>query len=292
MSADLREQPSEGGRVLAGVEKTALGVAMVRAQETLRPDRLFADPYARAFVNAAPGSYRQPAASPDAGAPAAEDARESVGRLLSQRVVIRTRFYDTFLKTAVGEGCGQVVLLAAGLDTRAFRLDWAGQVDLFELDLPGVLTFKDGVLAQAGATPRCTRIVVPADLRADWPAELLSAGYAPGDRTAWLIEGLMIYLSATQAENLLAAVTGLSVPGSQLAFEHSPAGADTLVSRAQATPGLHQFAPLWKGGLGQDAPGWLAGHGWLPQFHSLAEAARSYGRESTGTGGFLTAVRG
>jgi hypothetical protein len=95
------------------------------------------------------------------------------------------------------------------------------------------------VLAQAGATPRCARTVVAADLR-----------------------------------------------------EHSPAAAGTLVSRARAMPGLHEFASLWKGGLGPDAPGWLTGHGWLPRLHSLAEVARSYGREFAGSGGFLTAVRG
>lgn len=290
MAPDPHEQPPEPGAALGGVEKTALGVARIRARETLRPDRLFDDPYAQAFVDAAPGLYRQPTVGP--GGTSAEDARAMLGRALSQRVVIRTRFYDAYLAGAVGEGCGQVVLLAAGLDTRAFRLDWGPEVRLFELDLPGVLAFKDRVLAQAGAAPRCARTVVAGDLRGDWPAGLVRAGYAPGARTAWLIEGLMIYLTAVEAGKLLAAVTELSAPGSQLSFEHSPAAATTLVNRAQAMPGLHQFAPLWKGGLGQDAPGWLAGHGWLPRIHGMEEVARSYGREFSGTGGFLTAVRG
>jgi methyltransferase (TIGR00027 family) len=214
-----------------------------------------------------------------------------VGRSLYQRAVIRTRFYDDYLIAAAGEGCHQVVLLAAGLDTRAFRLDWGPQLRLFELDLPDVLAFKARVLSQAGATARCARTVVPADLRAGWPAELVRAGYAPGARTAWLIEGLMIYLTPAEAGNLLAAVTDLSAGGSQLSSEHSPAAASALVSRAQAMPTIHEYAQLWKGGLGEDAPGWLGGHGWLPQLHSLDGVARSYGREFTGTGGFLTAVR-
>ena len=264
-------------------------MARIRARETLRPDRLFADPYAQAFVDAAPGMFPPRAASPVATP--AQDARARVGRSLYQRAVIRTRFYDEFLIAAAGEGCHQVVLLAAGLDTRAFRLDWGEQTRLFELDLPDVLAFKDRVLAQAGATARCTRTVVPADLRADWPAELVRAGYAPGAATAWLIEGLMFYLTPAEAGNLLAAVTGLSAAGGQLSFEHSPAGASALVSRAQTMPAIHEYAELWKGGLGQDAPGWLAAHGWLARLHSLAAVARSYGREFAGTGGFLTARR-
>lgn len=275
--------------VLTGVEKTALGVALIRARETLRPDRLFADPYAQAFVDAAPDLVTQRTAS-RSSAPA-EDATVLFRRSLYQHAVLRTRFYDDFLVSAVGQGCQQVVLLAAGLDTRAFRLDFGHQVRLFELDLPGVLAFKTRVLCEAEATARCARSVVPADLRADWPAELVRAGYAPGDRTAWLIEGLMIYLTPADAGNLLAAVTGLSAAGSQLSFEHSPAARGALVSRAQTMPALHEYASLWKGGLGDEALGWLAGHGWLPQVHSLAEVASSCGREFTGTSGFLTAVR-
>jgi methyltransferase (TIGR00027 family) len=289
VASDLHGQPPEQGGVLTGVEKTALGVALIRARETLRPDRLFADPYAQAFVDAAPELVTQRTAS-RGGAPAT-DAPGQVRRSLYRQAVLRTRFYDDFLVSAVGQGCQQVVLLAAGLDTRAFRLGFGHQVRLFELDLPGVLAFKTRVLAEAGATAQCARTVVPGDLRADWPAELVKAGYAPGDRTAWLIEGLMIYLTPAEAGNLLAAVTGLSAAGSQLSFEYSAGAASALVSRAQAMPTLHEYASLWKGGLGCEASGWLAGHGWLPQTHSLAEVARSCGREFTGTGGFLTAVR-
>jgi methyltransferase (TIGR00027 family) len=285
VASDLREPPAE----LTGVGKTALGVAMVRARETLRPDRLFADPLAQAFVDAAPGLVARREA--DRRAAQAGDARGLVGRSLYQRAVIRTRFYDDFLTGAAGEGCDQVVLLAAGLDTRAFRLDWGEEVRLFELDLPDVLAFKARVLSQAGAGARCARTVVPADLRGDWPAELAGAGFAPDARTAWLAEGLMFYLTAAQAGNLLAAVTGLSAAGSQLSFEHSPGAASALINRTQSMPAIHEYAELWKGGLGQDAPGWLAGHGWPPRLHSLADVARSYGREFSGTGGFLTAVR-
>jgi hypothetical protein len=84
-----------------------------------------------------------------------------------------------------------VVLLAAGLDTRAFRLTWPDGVRLFELDLPDLVDYKERVLAEQAAVPRCQRTVLRVDLREDWPARLESAGLRPGEPTAWLIEGLL-----------------------------------------------------------------------------------------------------
>lgn len=289
MAPDLHEQSPEPGADLSAVGKTVLGVAVARARETLRPDRLFADPYAQAFVDAAPRAFSQRPVSRDTTPD--QDPSGLVGRSLYNRAVLRTRFYDDFLTSAADDGCHQVVLLAAGLDMRAFRLSWGHKARLFELDLPDVLAFKARVLSRVGATPRCARRVVPADLRGDWPAELVRAGYTPGDCTAWLIEGLMLYLTPAEAGCLLAAVTELSATRSRLSFEHSPSAASGLMKRAGAMPAMHEYATLWKGGLGEGAPGWLAGHGWLPQLHSLAAVAHSYGRSVSGTGGFLTAVR-
>jgi methyltransferase (TIGR00027 family) len=138
---------------LPGVAKTALGVARARARESRREDRLFGDPYAQAFVEAAPGVFPQE--------PATWQQRAALGPLaplgaaFHAHAVIRTRFFDDYLAGAAGAGCRQVVLLAAGLDTRAFRLAWPAGVRLFEVDLPGVLAFKEPVLAACGAVPRC-----------------------------------------------------------------------------------------------------------------------------------------
>lgn len=270
---------------LTSMSKTALGMARVRAEESRRPDRLFDDPYAQAFLAAAPGAF------PEAQAVAGGLAW--LGALFSFHGVIRTRFFDDYLLAATTAGCRQVVLLAAGLDTRAFRLAWPDRVRLFELDLPEVLGFKEQVLAAQHGVPRCQRTVVAADLRKDWPAALTTAGFQPTQPTAWLAEGLLIYLSADQAAHLLTAVGELSAPTSQLAFEHGSLADSSLLTQARAMPAMDQFTRLWKGGLGAHAPDWLTRHGWQAQIHDRAALAAAYGRAApaSSNGGFVTAIR-
>lgn len=273
-----------------GVGRTALGVARVRARESQRGDRLFDDPFAQAFVAAAPGAFPDDATTPER--PAALGPLAAVGAAFSAHAVIRTRFYDEYLAAAAAAGCRQVVLLAAGLDTRAFRLAWPAGTRLFELDLPDVLAFKEPVLAARGAEPRCTRTAVPADLREDWPQRLAAAGFRPAQPAAWLAEGLLIYLTSDEASQLLGGITELSAASSQLAFEYSPAGQDGITARAAQLPAMRKYTALWRGGL-PDAPGWLAGHGWQTEFHLLAALGRDYGRPvpDSARSGFLTAWR-
>lgn len=276
---------------LAGVGKTALGVAAVRARESRRPDRLFHDPYAQAFVDAAPGALPdEPVTGPDL---AAMGAMASLGAVFYAHGVLRTRFFDDYLLAATTAECAQVVLLAAGLDTRAYRLAWTAGVHLFEVDLPGVLNFKQRVLARQGAQPRCARVVVPADLRGDWPGALVSAGLRPAVPTAWLAEGLLVYLSAGEATGLLDSIGTLSPPGSQLAFEHGGMVDDSVLHRARAMPAMAEYTALWKGGLGDDAPALLTRRGWRVQTHDRVALAASLGRPDPddSTGGLLTAKR-
>ena len=273
-----------------GVGRTALGVARVRAQESQRHDRLFDDLYAQAFVDAAPGAFPEEQAVRDR--PAAHGRLASLGAAFYAHAIIRTRFYDDYLTAATAAGSRQVVLLAAGLDTRAFRLAWPAGTRVFELDLPDVLAFKEAVLDARGAVPRCERVTVRADLREDWPARLAAAGFGPARPATWLAEGLTIYLAAGEAERLFSMVSDQSAPGSRLAFEHDPGGLDEMMATARQMPAMRKYTSLWKGGLG-DPPGWLAGHGWRPEFHGLAALARTYGRPvpDSARSGFLTAVR-
>jgi methyltransferase (TIGR00027 family) len=268
-----------------GVGRTALGVARIRAAESARPDRLFDDPLAAAFAAAAPAGQ-----APIDGLPPGP-ARTPGGRL-GFHVVIRTRFYDDYLLGAATAGCRQVVLVAAGLDCRAFRLDWPDGVSLFELDQPEVLEFKQAVLSGRGARPRVRRRTVPVDLRADWPARLTAAGFDPARPTAWLVEGLLIYLSSDQAARLLTDVGTLSAPGSQVALERGDR-APGVIRETSATPLGARLAALWQGGLGQDNAAWLAGHGWAPARHDLADVAAGYGRPAPddARSGFVTATR-
>ncbi|WP_026415326.1 SAM-dependent methyltransferase [Actinomadura oligospora] len=262
---------------LRGVGRTALGVARMRAAEHRREDRLFADPFAEAFAAAGP-----PAVPGTAGA---------MRDMMVLQVIIRTRFYDDYFLDAAASGIRQVVLLAAGLDTRAFRLDWPDGVRLFEVDLPDVLAFKDATLA--GAEPRCGRTVVAADLREDWAGRLPAAGFDPSRPTAWLVEGLLIYLSEDDAAALLDGIGEASAPGSRLATEDGT-GTTWLIDLARTHPEQFPAGALWKGGLGEESASWLEEHGWRVEQHSLSDAAASYGRSAPGSGsprGFLIAER-
>ncbi|GAA3431527.1 SAM-dependent methyltransferase [Kutzneria kofuensis] len=255
------------------VSKTALGVARVRAVESERPDRLFDDPWAAKFCAARPDQV-----------PAGE--RTPLSLAFAFHAIIRTRFYDDYL---LASGCRQVVLLAAGLDSRAFRLDWPAGTSLYELDLPRVLAFKETVLADA--EPRCRRTVVPADLRENWAEALQDRGFRPEEPTAWLAEGLLIYLTPEDADRLLSTVTALSAEGSRIAFER---GDRSYQDQALNSPSMQRYSALWKGGLDRPAREWLTEHGWQPTEHALGPIAESYGRpiRKETASGFVTAIRG
>ncbi|WP_055586668.1 SAM-dependent methyltransferase [Peterkaempfera griseoplana] len=276
---------TEQRAVPTGVGRTALGVAAARARESLRSDRLFEDPLAAAFLAAAgwPGPEQRPAAP--TGDPA-------LGESMFHHLVIRTRFFDDRLLAAAADGCLQVVLTAAGLDTRAFRLPWPDGTALYEIDFPGMLDFKERVLAEQQARPLCRRTVLPADLREDWGGRLVAAGFDPGARTVWLAEGLLIYLSPSETAGLLTEVGALSAPGSRLFFTH-PVPDSTVVREVRTTPSMSGLATLWQGGLDEDPSDWLARHGWQSERQDRAALAASYGRPggSGSRGGFHSAVR-
>lgn len=280
----MAANPVAGG----GVGKTALGVAMIRAWETDRPDRLFSDPFAQAFLDAAPGVFEaeeHAAAEPDGDV-------ASWGVAFWEHAVVRTRFFDDWLLTATRDSIRQVVILAAGLDTRAYRLVWPAHVTVYELDLPEMFEFKDSVLAANGALPHCERRTVSVDLRQDWGSPLVASGFHPGDPAAWLIEGLLIYLSEEESAAVLHEVGRLSVAGSRMAFEHDELGTDSMRARAPQSKALASYSAMWKGGI-RDPRTWLCEHGWRPERHDRAAVAVSYSRPLTipSTGGFITATR-
>src|SRR5918996_2915887 len=270
-----------------GGGETAIGAAMMRARESARVGGLFEDPYAAAFVAAAPRVFEDgPSTDDDPALGALEAAFE-------EAVIIRTRFYDDFVRAASGEGCHQVVLLGAGLDTRAFRLDWPTGTRLFELDLPDVLAFKERVLTQEGAEPRCQRITVEVDLQKDWSAPVTTAGLESRTRTAWIAEGLVPYLSGHDTERLLSGVGQLSDTGSRLALDHANIGGASLLSQARAIPTMDRITAMWKGGLPEAAASWLHQHGWHVETVEHESLATKYGRQrpSGANGAFVTATR-
>jgi methyltransferase (TIGR00027 family) len=268
-----------------GVGETAIGAAMMRARESARVGGLFQDPYAAAFVAAAPPVFEKgPSTHDDPTLAALEAAFE-------EAVVVRTRFYDDFVRAASADRCHQIVVLGAGLDTRAFRLEWPASTRLFELDLPDVLAFKQRVLSKERAESRCTRITVEVDLEEDWSTDVIAAGFESSACTAWIAEGLLPYLSDHDAERLLVAVSELSSTGSRLALDH--AADDSLLSQARAIPTMDEITAMWKNGLRETAAGWLRQHTWQVETLDEQALAAKYGRQSPSgsDAGFLTATR-
>lgn len=158
---------------------TASWIAAVLAQESRRPDRLLDDPWAAQL----------------AGADGEEWLRARTGSPALAIIAIRARFFDDFLQRVTAtEGIRQVVLVAAGLDTRAYRLSWPAPVRLFELDQPEVLARKQEVLDSAGAAPGCARLPIGVDLAGQWTIPLRDAGFDPEAQSCWLAEGLLFYL--------------------------------------------------------------------------------------------------
>jgi methyltransferase (TIGR00027 family) len=191
------------------VAYTANWVAAARARESDRADALFHDPFARAL----------------AGEEGARWLATDEGGRGEAYIALRTRFFDDELLTAVrARGIRQVVILAAGLDARAYRLPFPEDTRLFELDQPEVLAYKEAVLDGAHAEPRCARASLGVDLRLPWEDALVAAGFAPGERSAWLVEGLLPYLREADVRKLFTRVSALAVAGSTLALDVAGAG--------------------------------------------------------------------
>ncbi|POX55286.1 SAM-dependent methyltransferase [Streptomyces sp. Ru71] len=275
-----RVQPS-------GVWATAVGVARVRALETERENALFRDPLAQAF--AAAGGLWPSSPPPD------DEAARHRRLAVSFSIVIRTKFLDDVLQQASASGVRQVVLLGAGMDSRAFRMDWPEGTRLFEVDTAAPLEFKASVLRQERAVARCERITVAVDLREDWPGALAAAGHDAAVPTAWIAEGLLIYLPQDAVELLMARVSAHSAAGSRMGLTLGSRG---VIERfgADAVPG--SAASMWVSEMPDDPVGWLAGHGWKASCHTLRERAAAYGRPiSTPAqgeerpGGLISAVR-
>jgi methyltransferase (TIGR00027 family) len=201
-------------------------------------------------------------------------------------VGVRSRFFDEFLMETAGAGVRQVVLLAAGLDSRAFRLDWPSGTELFEVDQALVLGFKDDVLGAQAAAPRCRRHIVAADLRDDWAAALCDAGFDPGKPTAWLAEGLLSFLAPQTERDLFATVAKLSAPGSRLAVEASPGATRSRVlgsdfAAAEDLLGV-RVPEIWQTEARPEPDDVLRADGWDVTVERVAEAAERYGREVSG----------
>ncbi len=240
---------------------TALWTAAVRAKESTREDALFHDPWAALLAGKAGQEWM--------------DQRSEDGVV---PIVLRTRFFDDFLQNIVREEhIDQVVLLAAGLDTRAFRLDWPAGTRFYELDQPAVLNHAEQVMRSAGALPACSLQLVRVDLARSWTGELIEAGFDSGRPSVWLLEGFLFYLPSEQIIRLLEQVSTLAAESSWMGFDI--VNGLTLTSRytkewieMQARAG----AP-WIGYL-DDPVGFLAGLGWKAELAQAGQPGLNFGR--------------
>jgi methyltransferase (TIGR00027 family) len=244
---------------------TARLTAAGRAVENRRADRLFEDPLAGAL--AGEDGFRLMEQWRLPGAP-----REN------PTIGPRTRFYDDLVIDAVTHGVGQVVLISAGMDTRAFRLALPAEVVVFELDLPELFAQKQAILEQEQAEPRCRRVVVAADLAEDdRPQALTAGGFDQAARTVFIVEGLSWYLTEEDNARLLDDLARLAASGSRLGIDiisrdHLDSPASAPLFKLTAALGI-----LWQFGT-NDPTGFLAAHGWQAEVTDLDAFARRIGR--------------
>jgi methyltransferase (TIGR00027 family) len=297
--------------IATSVGATAVMVALARAVETASADPLIRDEFAEPLVSTPElAAVREQVAAWWAPEPDEDDPDFTVD---SQQMVnyqaVRTHFFDAYLVEAAASGIRQVVLLAAGLDSRAYRLDWPAGTSVYEIDLPKVLDYKAQTLADVGATPTADRRAVPVDLRHDWPQALRDAGFDASTPTAWLAEGLLPFLPAAAQEAMFASIDTLSGTGSRVAVEIF--GVDNA-QREEAQEKWEQrrakraargedtsFNPfdLWFDDEGRPDPAdWFSANGWATVAVAAREEAARLGRPPQSddrrfANGFVTAAK-
>jgi methyltransferase (TIGR00027 family) len=207
--------------IATSVGVTAVMVAAARAAETDKDNPLIRDPYAKVLVAGAGTGIWEFMLDNEFVAKVADSDPEvaAIVEHMGSYQAVRTHFFDEFFTAAAGAGIRQIVILASGLDSRAYRLPWPAGTTVYELDQPKVLEYKAATLNQHGATPKAPRREVPIDLRFDWPKALREAGFDPSVPTAWLAEGLLMYLPADAQDRLFEQVTELSAAGSRISAE-------------------------------------------------------------------------
>jgi methyltransferase (TIGR00027 family) len=243
----------------SSVGATATMAAAARAIATRADRSLIDDPFAEPLVRAVGIDLLTRLAT---GEVAPDDL---VGRVAIDGAKVRTKFYDEFFLDATNAGIAQVVILASGLDSRAYRLPWPTGTVVYEVDQPQVIEFKTRTLAGLGAAPTADRRAAAVDLRDDWPAALRTAGFDPARPTAWSAEGLLGYLPPEAQDRLLDTITELSAPGSRVATESRPNPQPGDEDKTKE--GLNRISERWR------AHGFDLDHARLRYFGERNEAA-------------------
>jgi methyltransferase (TIGR00027 family) len=272
--------------ITTSVGSTALFVAIARALEAQKADPLAVDLFAGIFCHAVGGAAADVL---DGKNPDHQLKSPDFGEHFVNFQGARTRFFDNYFLQAAEAGVRQVVILAAGLDSRAYRLAWPDGTTIFELDRPQVLDFKREVLAGQGATPNAERREIAIDLREDWPQALRDSGFDASKPSAWIAEGLLIYLPAAAQQQLFTGIDALASSGSHVAVEDgAPMPAEAFNAAveaeraAQAEGDERLFFQLVYNERHAPAEEWFAEHGWKAVATPLTDYLEEVGRPVPG----------
>jgi methyltransferase (TIGR00027 family) len=273
---DSKRSDGDSWDLASSVGATATAVAARRALASKGPDPLIDDPFAEplvravgveAFIRMMNGEIETP-----------EDDPAFTPQRLGEGMAVRTRFFDSFFLEAANAGIRQAVILASGLDTRAYRLAWPPGTVVYEIDQPRVIEFKTRTLADLGATPSADRRAVGVDLRDDWPAALADSGFDAGAPTAWSAEGLLGYLPPEAQDRLFDNITALSADGSRIGTGYVPDMRGRIEKRGREISerwrrmGLDlNWADLIYPGERNDVVTYLSRHGWDSSVHTTPE---------------------
>ena len=252
---------TEGMKSTLDLGATACWTAAIRARENKKKDALIQDPWAEALAGEKGMAWIE------------ERTEESV-----MPILLRTRYFDDFLQRIVNQyDVEQIVLMAAGMDTRAFRIAWPEMTRIFELDQSSALEYKDQILGSAGAVPACQRTTIAVDLSGPWKERLIHAEFNSQMRSVWLLEGFLFYLPKKVIAQILDGVTSLASQGSWMGFD--------IVNKAMMTHPLTQDwvqmqaksgAP-WLGTM-EDPVQFLAERGWEASLTQAGQEDANYGR--------------
>lgn len=261
----MKNQPSGGQPTIRNISDTARWVAYYRARENERPDAVFRDPFAKAL--------------------AGERGREiAEGLQFAQRhewaYVARTYLIDEFVHEEVAErGIRLVVNLAAGLDTRPYRMKLPADLQWVEVDLPEILDYKQDVLKNEEPVCRLEKIrldLSDVDARRGLFAQLGSRA----QKVLVLTEGLLIYLTSDEAGTLAA---DLAAPPSfrRWIIDLASPGLLRMLQEGMNQQLSQAGAPLKFGPA--EGPGFFEPHGWKPlDVRSILKTAARLGRLSFG----------
>ncbi len=268
--------------IASSVGATATMVAAARAIAGREPNAIIDDPFAEPLVRAVGLDFFNRLLDGEIGLSDGDGGAAT--RLMTNVMAVRTRFFDDFFTGS--DGIRQAVILASGLDARAYRLQWPAGTVVYEIDQPKVIEFKNATMESIGAKPTAERRAVAIDLRDDWPAALRRNGFDVTQPTAWSAEGLLVYLPPEAQDRLFDDITALSAPGSRLATEYHPDAGASIGQRAEAIRDQwreHGFdvnlADLFYPGERNPVVDYLAGHGWAVNSRTRPEVFAAYGRE-------------